>query len=69
MNKTYIEICKKENKMFFMLTDELFESMTIQEYNERFKSNFSDWNEIDNQELFSPEEVIEFENVENIKFQ
>lgn len=67
-NTTYVQSCQKENKMFLMHESGAFESMTIQEYNERFNSNFSDWQEIDNDDLFSAEQVLEFEDLEQIRF-
>jgi hypothetical protein len=67
MKNTYIEMCKKENKMFLLCGENTFESMTLQEYNERHETSYTEWEEINDDYLFSCDN-LQLEDVENIKF-
>jgi hypothetical protein len=67
MKNTYIEMCKKENKMFLLRGENTFESMTLQEYNERHETSYTEWEEINDDYLFSCDN-LQLEDVENIKF-
>ena len=65
-DKIYVKNCKKENKHFILFSD-LLESMTISEYNERHETNHVNWDDIDDDFLFSCDEVLEHFGNEDMK--
>jgi hypothetical protein len=67
VNKDYVKTCGKENKMFLVFND-LIESMTLSQYNERYETNYSNWDDIKDENLFNSEEIIEHYGNEDVKF-
>ena len=67
IDKDYVRTCGKENKMFLVFND-LIESMTLSQYNERYETNYSNWDDIEDENLFNSEEIIEHYGNEDVKF-
>ena len=67
INKHYVITCGQEGKMF-ILNGERLESMTLQEYNERNETTYSSWYDVDDDYIFSSEEIIEMFGEEDVKF-
>jgi hypothetical protein len=67
IDKHYVTACGKQGKMFILNGDSL-ESMTLQEYNERHDTTHSSWEEINNDNIYSADEVISIFGDEEVKF-
>lgn len=64
----YLNLLEEEGKMVLQRGVHTFESTTLEEYNLRKESNFKSWNEIDDDELYYPQELWEYYGNETIKF-
>ena len=64
----YLNSLEKEGKMVLQRGAHTFESMTLEEYNLRKESNFKSWDEVNDDELFHPQELWEYYGNETIKF-
>jgi hypothetical protein len=67
IDKSYVRTCGSEDKMFVFNGDKL-ESMTIQEYNDRHETAHLSWDDVNDDDLYSSEEVIEMYGDEDVKF-
>ena len=67
IDKHYVKMCGKENNMFLVFND-VIESMTLFEYNERHETNYSNWDDIEDDYLFDSEEILEHYGNEDVKF-
>jgi hypothetical protein len=67
IDKHYVTACGKQGKMF-ILNGERLESMTVQEYNERYDTTHSYWEDINDDNLYSADEVIGVFGDEEVKF-
>ena len=70
VNKTYVEICGKQNKRFYLRGERLFESLTLDEYNQRYETTYTSWDEFadDDIELFTAEELLNFFKDKDVSF-
>ena len=64
----YLNSLEKEGKMVLQRGVHTFESMTLEEYNYRRETDFKSWDEIDDEELYYPQELWEYYGNETIKF-
>ena len=67
IDKHYVITCGQAGNMF-ILNGERLESMTLQEYNKRKETTYSSWDDVDDDYLFSAEEIIEFLREKDVKF-
>jgi len=67
IDKHYVANCEKEGKMFIMNGDRL-ESMTLVQYNERHGTSYESWDSINDDNLYTGEEVIDMYGQEEVKF-
>jgi len=68
IDKYYVETCGKENKRFLVYENDLIESMSLSQYNDRYDTNYSNWDDIKDDNLFNSEEIIEHYGNEDVKF-
>ena len=67
IDKHYVNTCGKESKMF-IVHDNVIESMTLTQYNERYETNFQNWDDIEDDDLYTADEIFEYFGMEEVKF-
>lgn len=68
MDMSYVNDCNRKNKRFYMHDTNKFESLTLDEYNQRFETTHMSWGEVDDISIFSADEMLYHYNEEDIKF-
>lgn len=68
MDMSYVNDCNTKNKRFYMHDTNTFESLTLDEYNQRFETTHMSWGEVDDISIFSADEMLYHYNEEDVNF-
>ena len=68
MDMSYIKECDVKNKRFYMHENNRFESLTLDEYNQRFETTHMSWGDFYDMNICNSDGMLYHYNKEDIKF-